>query len=387
MDKVNGLSRLHELTMSEVIYITHEFAPKRGGIAVYTEEMARATVAMGHSCSVWAPAQGCFTDRLWPFRVRPLPIGGDLGWKDRLGTLWAMWQQGAALQASEVVLIEPGAILAAMYAEALGTWPGGHYYLVLHGSEILRFAACPHRRSLFQALADKADKVGVNSRYTARLLARSFPGLKCPVVRLPGALRSDCCEVSAPARKAGECVLLSVGRHHPRKGQHCLLEAVALLPEAVQARLKICLVGPEGTPAYTKRLRTLAGQCRAAVEFCGAVADADLPGCYAQADVFVLSSQRRGVSVEGFGLVCLEAGAAGLPVIAHRSGGIADAVQHGETGLLVGPQNRAALAEAIHRLADDGALRRRLGEQNRLWARQFSWQANVQALLKSHAHG
>jgi phosphatidylinositol alpha-1,6-mannosyltransferase len=91
----------------------------------------------------------------------------------------------------------------------------------------------------------------------------------------------------------------------------------------------------------------------------------------------VLAAQQSGLHFEGFGLVFLEAGAYGLPVIGTRSGGVADAVKEGETGLLVEPQDINGLAEAMLRLLQDAELAQRLGRANRLWSETLTWERNA----------
>jgi glycosyltransferase involved in cell wall biosynthesis len=93
------------------------------------------------------------------------------------------------------------------------------------------------------------------------------------------------------------------------------------------------------------------------VQFCGEVNDDRLHSLYAEADVFVLPSQK-----EGFGIVFLEAMSYGLPVVAARAGGTLGVVQDGVTGLLVPPEQPEALAEALNRLLGDGPRLRALGE-------------------------
>lgn len=366
--------------MSALIIITHEFAPQRGGIAVYTEETARAAAALGWQTEVWAPADSSLDTRTFPFTIRQLPIKGNLNWPDRKRTMAAMIAEAPRLQEAHVILIEPGPILAAMYLNAMGKLPLRRFSLVLHGSEILRCARLPHRRTLFGALLYRAETIGVVSRFTRHLLLRYYPlsERKCRVV--PGGLRSDF-QPQPLAPPADTCTVLSLGRIHPRKGQHCLLEAAALLPEDLRARLHLRFVGPIGHQGYLARLRSLALASRLEVEFTGTVPDDALPTLYAQSSLFAMTSLRSGPSVEGFGLVCIEAGASGLPVIVHRSGGLPEAVRHGITGLVVSPRRRADLAEALARIASDPDLRQRLGEAGRARARELSWTGNLQTLI------
>src|SRR5205823_5211527 len=102
-----------------------------------------------------------------------------------------------------------------------------------------------------------------------------------------------------------------------------------------------------------------------AVRLLGFVPDGELPALYNAADVFVLASRRHDLLVEGFGIACVEAAACGLAVIGSRSGGIPEAIREGETGLLVDPEDPAALAAAAVRVLEDDALRRRLGAAGR----------------------
>lgn len=100
------------------------------------------------------------------------------------------------------------------------------------------------------------------------------------------------------------------------------------------------------------------------VRFLGRVTDADLPDLLAGSDVFAMLCRNRwaGMEQEGFGIVFLEAAACGVPPVAGASGGAADAVLSGDTGLVVDrPHDPAAAAAAIGALLDDPLLRRRLG--------------------------
>jgi phosphatidylinositol alpha-1,6-mannosyltransferase len=104
------------------------------------------------------------------------------------------------------------------------------------------------------------------------------------------------------------------------------------------------------------------------------VPDRDLPSLYAAADVFALCCRNRwgGLEQEGFGIVLLEAAAAGVPTIAGRSGGAAEAVAEGESGAVIdNPEDPEAVAAAIAPLLDDPALARRQGAAARSRAEQL----------------
>jgi glycosyltransferase involved in cell wall biosynthesis len=176
---------------------------------------------------------------------------------------------------------------------------------------------------------------------------------------------------SSPARPY---TALFVGRLVARKGVSTLIEALALLPHALDARVTVVGDGPERAALATlARERGLGAR----VTFRGRVPDAELRAAYRSADVLVLPSvvDTRG-DTEGLGVVLLEAMAFGVPVVASRLGGITDIVTDGVTGRLVPPGDAAALAAALTGLARDPALGLRLVEGGRrLLREQFSWPA------------
>jgi glycosyltransferase involved in cell wall biosynthesis len=151
--------------------------------------------------------------------------------------------------------------------------------------------------------------------------------------------------------------LLCVARLDPQKGHPYLIEAMrTVLRRFPDARLVLVGAAQQGSEEYVAALREQA----AAAELVGKVTFAgerqDVPRLMAAADVFVLASLW-----EGFGLVFAEAMAAGTPVVGTRVSAVPEVVQDGETGILVPPRDPRALAEALIRLLDDSAERRRMG--------------------------
>jgi phosphatidylinositol alpha-1,6-mannosyltransferase len=128
------------------------------------------------------------------------------------------------------------------------------------------------------------------------------------------------------------------------------------------------------------RLRRLAAELDAPVVFLGRVGHDDLPLVFGCADVFTMLCRNRwgGLEQEGFGIVFVEAAACGVPQVAGNSGGAAEAVEHGTTGLIVdepgGDRAVADTIEAFTTLLADDALRFRMGEVSRRRAvEQFSY--------------
>jgi glycosyltransferase involved in cell wall biosynthesis len=149
--------------------------------------------------------------------------------------------------------------------------------------------------------------------------------------------------------------ILCVAHLYPRKDVATLLRAAARLE--TPAALRIVGVGPE-----LERLRALSASLAlgARVQFLEHVPFRDLAAEYRSAAVFCLPSRQ-----EGFGIVFLEAMAAGLPVIAARAAAVPEVVPEGECGVLVPPGDATALAAALDRLLADPHERRRLGEGGR----------------------
>lgn len=161
--------------------------------------------------------------------------------------------------------------------------------------------------------------------------------------------------------------LLSVGRLDPIKGLDLLLEGVAQMK--IPARLIVVGGDPAGD-AEVERLRALAETLRIGdrVVFPGAVAQPELVNYYRAADALVITSR-----YESFGLVAVEALAAGTPVVAAQVGGLPSIVRDGKNGLLVRWRCAQAFAERLDTLLGDDALRARLAAAARPSVEHFDW--------------
>jgi len=168
--------------------------------------------------------------------------------------------------------------------------------------------------------------------------------------------------------------MLFVGRLVYYKGLDVLLDAMG----HCEGSLVIVGEGPlEGALRALVTERRLAAR----VMFAGRVSDADLPAFYQACDVFVLPSIAR---TEAFGVVQIEAMAAGRPVVSTRlPTGVPWVNQDGISGLVVTPGDPVALGDALRRLLEDVSLRRRLGEGARQRARTMFSRERMVATFKS----
>jgi phosphatidylinositol alpha-1,6-mannosyltransferase len=144
-----------------------------------------------------------------------------------------------------------------------------------------------------------------------------------------------------------------------------------------------------GSGRDAERLGRLVAATGAPVRLLGRVGDAQVPSLVGAADVFAMPCRNRwrGLEQEGFGIVFLEAAACGVPQVAGDSGGAAEAVVHGRTGLVVpSPEDPVAVASALAVLLDDEATRARLGEGARFRAEtEYSYERLSPALAAALA--
>ena len=357
------------------IFITHEYYPRRGGIATFVEEMALAASALGHAIEVWAQRAPADTpEKPHPFRLRRMPLAGSHDFACLLKLGLQLIKHRRYLRDATVYLVEPGPMLTLMWLQFLHAFRPKHVLLTFHGSEILKFHRNPFVRLLARRLIRHASQISTLTHYTQRLLVEHFPEAKDKVIITPGALRREVARpVPTPGKLTQRLVVLTVGRLHPRKGQRETLAALAALPAELRAKTEYWLVGTASKGNYEAELSRAAAQADLHVRFLGDVPDEKLGEIYAQADIFALTSMPYRNSIEGFGLVYLEAAAHGLPVVGHDIGGVGEAVVNGKTGLLVSPENSADLTDAFARLLTAPQLRRELGEAGREWARRQSW--------------
>lgn len=178
----------------------------------------------------------------------------------------------------------------------------------------------------------------------------------------------------------GKPTILFVGRfEEPRKGLRWLLQSLRYIePYFPDLRLVVAGGGdPESVAEwlplrdYTRRDRTIYRSAGSAleVEFTGFVSADDLPRYYQSCDVYCAPS----TGGESFGIVLLEAMAAGAPVLASSIAGYANVLTHGREGFLADPKSPPAIAAGLIRLLSDPALRTRMAEAGKRTARQYDW--------------
>jgi phosphatidylinositol alpha-mannosyltransferase len=175
----------------------------------------------------------------------------------------------------------------------------------------------------------------------------------------------------------GKLNLLFVGRLEKRKGLKYLLGAYSRL-KWEYPNLRLIVAGPGSPDKDCYRL--MAERNLQDVVFTGGLSYQDLPRFYHSAHVFCSPATGR----ESFGVVLLEAMAAGVPVVASRIEGYAAVVHDGAEGTLVPPRDEDALAEGLGRLLADRALRESMGQQGRAQAEEYRWEKVAHQILECY---
>ncbi|MEE9284325.1 MAG: glycosyltransferase family 4 protein [Dehalococcoidia bacterium] len=221
-------------------------------------------------------------------------------------------------------------------------------------------------RPLFKRWFRKLHGKIAVSKPAEELVARYFPGY---FNIIPNGIDLAHFGASAPPIERfrdGKVNILFVGRMEKRKGLAHLLSAYARLKwEYPQIRLLV--VGPGRLDPVSASI--LGERALEDVELIGPVSYAELPRYYQTADIFCSPA----TGFESFGIVLLEAMAAGKPVIASDIPGYASVVTDGAEGLLVEPKNHQALASAMVQLIDNPDLRRSMGHRGRAHAQDYGW--------------
>lgn len=352
--------------MKSAALITLEYPPQLGGIAEYlariVSEMPDGTV------HVMAQHRG---DTHVPDMESAAPIyrRGLLGRIIRPRWLPAVYWTDWLSRKEDIGAVVISHLLPLGHAAyALNRMRKIPYIVCTHGMDVaLAMSQGERKRGEAKRILAGAAHVVANSPHTASLVeALGVPPAKIIIVRPSpsGALEREVGVGEAKAVRekhglGGDFVLLSVGRLVNRKDFGLVIEAVAALKlRGVFVRYLVVGEGPERI-ALERKARELEVTDR--VHFAGPVSAAELPAYYAASDVFVTTPKSSGPDIEGFGTVYLDAGLMGKPVIGSRSGGVPDAVCHGETGLLVDPGDVTGLAEVIEKFRNDPELCQRMG--------------------------
>ncbi|WP_375492486.1 glycosyltransferase family 4 protein [uncultured Jatrophihabitans sp.] len=363
------------------LVVTNDFPPRQGGIQAFVHELtvrqsagSVAVYASDHDGSAAFDAQQ-------PFPVVRHPTGL------LVPTPGARRRVLAAFERLRCDSVWFGAAAPlGLLAGPLRAAGARRIVATTHGHEA-GWAMLPGARQALRRIGAGCDVVTYLGEYFRARLAPAFGPHPDLVQLTPGVdaetFRPGASEVRDRIGLTDRPVIVCVSRLVPRKGQDTLLHALPLVHRDVPDAA-VLLVGDGPYRAELERLANALGIARDVV-FTGGVPHAQLPEHYAAGDVFAMPcrTRRRGMDVEGLGIVYLEASATELPVLAGDSGGAPDAVRDGETGYVVDGTNVAAVARRLTALLTDAELRARLGAAGRDWVTSdWQWQASADRLAE-----
>ena len=357
----------------DVLVLTPDFPPALGGIQLLMHRVvshapslrARVVTLGSRADRDFDRREGLEVTRVGLKRL-PRPVA--------VAALNARGVSQALRKRPDVVL--SGHIATSPAASAIGRVLGVPVVQYLYGHEV------GVRPRLASYAVRHADRVVAISGYTRELAlaAGADPdrvALVTPGVDLPEG------QGPAPERNggAGRRTVITVGRLEDRyKGHDVLIRALPLV-RAQAGDVRWVVVGEGSLRGSLESLARATG-VGDMIHFAGAVSDAERDALLASADVFAMPSRlpADGLAGEGFGIVYLEAGARGLPVVAGAVGGALDAVVDGHTGLLVDPNDHVAVAHAISGLLADPARAGALGRAGAEHAARRAWPAVAERL-------
>ncbi|MCQ3810842.1 MAG: glycosyltransferase family 4 protein [Acidimicrobiia bacterium] len=353
--------------MAQHLLVTNDYPPKLGGIQNYLWELWRRL----------PPEEVCVLTRSHP---------GDVEWDAqqnhrviRSPRQFLLPTSDMAEEITEVadeidadlVLYDPAVPLGALAPRLPHP-----YGVILHGAEVTVPGRLPGTKQLLAQVLRGAQVVVTAGRYSVAEAERAAGGSLPAVIVPPGVDVDRFKPLNTPQRlearhrfglPADGPVVVSISRLVPRKGMDVLISAAARLAD----RHPGLTVAVAGAGRDRARLDRLIGRTGAPVRLLDRVADSDLPDLYGCADVFAMMCRQRwgGLEQEGFGIVFLEAAAAGVPQLAGDSGGAAEAVEHGRTGLVVDkPSQLDAVIASLDALLSDRGRLQRMGLESRLRA-------------------
>ena len=362
------------------LFVTQDYGPDRGGMARRHVELCRRFADKQNTIAVSTVEleNSAQFDSREPNEIHRQPFHFREANRFANQVRWAKWLTGFCKGSVDV--IHCGNIRPVGYSVAwTAARTGLPYIIYVNGGDLLRerkkIRSSWLKRKAARRILGGAAGIAATSQFVAELSGEVMReiGLASPppigaldLGTDPDAFAPglDTGRLRARWGSAEDPLLLTVARLVPHKGQDMGIRALAVLAGEFP-RLRYVLVG-EGHDE--QRLRSLALELGVAdrVVFAGAIADSELAEAYATSTIYLGASRVDSeINVEGFGISFLEASASGLPVVAGDSGGVRSAVRNGETGIVVSPDDVAAIAEALADFLRHDELRARFGAAGR----------------------
>ena len=352
-----------------ILVHTSNFPPVPGGIAAFLQHVCDQLSKRGHNVEVLAQSKHV-TERAYdvqqPFPVYRYRLPGRMS----AGVMIGQMVYHVRRQKSDVILqglFTSSHGLGLVASRWLLRVP---YTVLVHGFDLLNvFAASRADHWASRRVLDNAALMLANSEATKREIEGfGYPENRIrilnpavdPRVFHPGVDTSQVCKRHG---LDGRRVILTVSRLVAKKNHVTVLKALTQVVRKIPNIIYLIIGKGEEEVSLKRMVKDL--NLKDNVVFAGYVEPENTPPYFAACDVFVMPSKTVGIDYESFGIVYAEANACGKPVIGGKSGGIADAVIDGVTGLLVDPESIDDIAKAIIRLLTDVEYAKQLGINGR----------------------
>jgi len=352
-----------------------------GGVMAHIFHLGQNLTKAGHEIKVIAPLSGPPPSIMDKGFIRlgrsvPVPTGGSTA---RISlSVWLEPRIKRLLEEESFDVIhlhEPLAPIIPLFILHLSKAVNVGTFHAFHGSGRIYWAS----KYLLRKWYKKLDGRIAVSVPALNFVSRHFPG---DYRVIPNGI--DFNRFASPARplpefQDGKLNILFVGRLEKRKGLKYLLGAYGKL-KWNHPNTRLIVVGP-GNPE-PEAFRFIAERSIEDVVFVGSVSYEDLPRYYQTADIFCSPATGK----ESFGIVLLEAMAAGKPIVASSIEGYSSVMSHDVEGLLVPPKNEEALEASLETLLEDAALREELGNNGRQTAPQYDWERVTARIIEYYTY-
>ncbi|OGH82797.1 MAG: hypothetical protein A2373_00990 [Candidatus Magasanikbacteria bacterium RIFOXYB1_FULL_40_15] len=380
--------------MKRVLIITLEFPPYVGGVATYVHDLAMAldpektvVLAPAGNDSFTTKQQKIDWDKDKKYKIiRRKLLFPKFIWPRWLRLIWHVWR---VVRKEKIEIIFVQQVLPVGYSaivmKKLFKVP---FLLFSHGTDLVAGTATIWKRKMVTMVSKHTDQIIFNSnslmsrylRVLPQFENKSFVLYPCPEPRfLEPPPRADIDNLRRRYALEGKQTLLSVSRLDEGKGFPSMIRCMPKILEQVPNLVWFIIGGGFKTDLIIDSIRKY--NLQNVVRFVGEIPHEDLHPYFYTSDVFVLLTHPDEGKEEGLGLVFLEASAAGLPIVAGRSGGVPEAVLDGRTGLIVDAHNEKQVVDSVLKLLREKAYASQLGKAAKeRMLKDFQWHEQIKLL-------
>jgi phosphatidyl-myo-inositol dimannoside synthase len=380
--------------MTKILLITLEYPPQIGGIATYCHDLVMAletnkvvVLAPGGKDMYSTEKQKLAWDKKQSYKIiRKKMLFPIFIWPRWLRLCWQVWRI-TKKEKIEMIFVQHSLPVgyAAMFVKKLTKVP---YLLFSHGTDLVAGTSTGWKKKMITKIASDTEQIIFNSESLKRRFLRVLGDFKSKSLVLypcpePAFLQSppqdQIDQLKAQYALEGKQVLLTISRLDEGKGFPQLINYMPSIIEKSPHIVWFIIGGGKKSDLIHKMI--LEKNLQNIVRFIGEIPHMELQKYYYLADLFALLTHPNEGKEEGLGLVFLEASAAGLPIVAGRSGGVEEAVLHNKTGLIVDTYNGPECSNAISELLNDRKQAKVLGDaaKDRV-LRDFQWNQQVKKL-------